>query len=153
MVFGILLNIWTLQALGIKGMTSCCSARHGIPADCWPGMYNGDSFGWLMDAPVTGGPYTFFNDPQYVGTTAAMLGSAVYYNSLNGYGMAPIASDACTAPVCRLTSSSFDRDHGCDVLGVRAIRGGPPHGQDLRGKEKMRAALHKLSADFVRFMK
>jgi len=64
--FGILLNIWTLKALGIKG------------------MYNGDSFGFLMDAPVTSGPYVYFNDPQYVGTTLAMLGSALYYRSVYG---------------------------------------------------------------------
>ena len=68
-VFGIGLNLWTLQALGIKG------------------MYNGDSFGWLMDAPVTNGPFAYFNDPQYVGTTAAILSSGVYYQSLHGYRM------------------------------------------------------------------
>eukprot|EP01096_Ripella_sp_DP13-Kostka_P003122 TRINITY_DN1447_c0_g1_i1.p2 TRINITY_DN1447_c0_g1~~TRINITY_DN1447_c0_g1_i1.p2 ORF type:complete len:192 (+),score=66.34 TRINITY_DN1447_c0_g1_i1:33-578(+) len=66
-VFGFGLNLWTLKALGFKG------------------MYNGDSFGFLMDAPVTGGPYKYFNDPQYVGTTIAMLGSAVYAQSLHGY--------------------------------------------------------------------
>eukprot|EP01094_Clydonella_sp_ATCC50884_P004086 TRINITY_DN13168_c0_g1_i2.p2 TRINITY_DN13168_c0_g1~~TRINITY_DN13168_c0_g1_i2.p2 ORF type:complete len:211 (+),score=69.74 TRINITY_DN13168_c0_g1_i2:79-633(+) len=65
--FGIALNMWTLQALGIKG------------------MYNGDSFGFLMDAPVTGGPFAIFNDPQYVGTTMAMLSSALWYRSLDGY--------------------------------------------------------------------
>jgi len=65
-VFGIALNLWTLQTLGIKG------------------MYNGDSFGFLFDAPVTGGPYRLFSDPQYVGTTAAMLGSALYYKSTLG---------------------------------------------------------------------
>eukprot|EP01132_Coremiostelium_polycephalum_P008404 gene8404-10321_t len=65
-VFGILLNLWTLYALGIKG------------------MYNGDSFGHLMDSPVTGGPYQYFNDPQYVGTTIACLGAAIRHQSLNG---------------------------------------------------------------------
>jgi len=65
-IFGILLNVWTLKALGIKG------------------MYNGDSFGWLMDAPVTGGPYQFFSDPQYVGTAIACLGTAIRGQSLNG---------------------------------------------------------------------
>eukprot|EP01027_Heterolobosea_sp_BB2_P009337 GEZU01013773.1.p2 GENE.GEZU01013773.1~~GEZU01013773.1.p2 ORF type:complete len:104 (+),score=31.71 GEZU01013773.1:27-314(+) len=49
------------------------------------GMYNGDSFGWIMDAPVTTGPYVYFNDPQYVGTTLALLGYAVQYQSLVGY--------------------------------------------------------------------
>ncbi|KAF9975028.1 hypothetical protein BGZ73_001435 [Actinomortierella ambigua] len=66
-VLGFLLNLWTLKALGIKG------------------MYNGDSFGHLMDAPVVDGPYTYFQDPQYVGTTMAMLGTAIYYQSLAGY--------------------------------------------------------------------
>eukprot|EP01118_Nematostelium_gracile_P019305 TRINITY_DN890_c0_g1_i2.p1 TRINITY_DN890_c0_g1~~TRINITY_DN890_c0_g1_i2.p1 ORF type:complete len:122 (-),score=24.52 TRINITY_DN890_c0_g1_i2:133-498(-) len=66
---GIALNLWTLKALGIKG------------------MYNGDSFGFLFDAPVTGGPYQYFNDPQYVGTVAAMVGSALYYRSLLGLAL------------------------------------------------------------------
>ncbi|KAG0244751.1 hypothetical protein BGW41_006309 [Actinomortierella wolfii] len=69
-VLGVLLNLWTLKALGIKG------------------MYNGDSFGHLMDAPVTDGPYTYFQDPQYVGTSMAMLGTAIYYQSLTGYVLA-----------------------------------------------------------------
>ncbi|KAI9094996.1 phospholipid methyltransferase-domain-containing protein [Phlyctochytrium arcticum] len=66
-VFGILLNLWTLKALGVKH------------------MYNGIAFGYLMDAPVTTGPYRLFNDPQYVGTTAALLGYAVKHQSLHGY--------------------------------------------------------------------
>lgn len=65
-VVGVLLNIWTLKALGVKG------------------MYNGDSFGFLMDAPVTDGPYAFLNEPQYVGTALCLLGSSLYYQSLNG---------------------------------------------------------------------
>ena len=69
-VLGFALNLWTLQALGIKG------------------MYNGDSFGWLFDAPVTGGPYQYFSDPQYVGTTAAAVGSAFYYRSVDGFLLA-----------------------------------------------------------------
>ncbi|KNE63301.1 hypothetical protein AMAG_08441 [Allomyces macrogynus ATCC 38327] len=69
-VFGLLLNAWTLKALGIKG------------------MYNGDSFGFLMDAPVTGGPYQYFQDPQYVGTAVACLGYAVRAQSLVGYLLA-----------------------------------------------------------------
>ncbi|KAM9987733.1 hypothetical protein ACTFIZ_003087 [Dictyostelium cf. discoideum] len=66
-IFGILLNIWTLKALGIKG------------------MYNGDSFGYIMDSPVTGGPYQFFSDPQYVGTTIAALGVAIRNQSIYGF--------------------------------------------------------------------
>ncbi len=49
-------------------------------------MYNGDSFGYLFDAPVTDGPYQYFNDPQYVGTTVAFIGSAIYYRSILGFG-------------------------------------------------------------------
>ncbi|KAJ3030282.1 hypothetical protein HK097_005644 [Rhizophlyctis rosea] len=64
---GIFLNLWTLKALGIKG------------------MYNGDSFGHLMSAPVTDGPYRFFSDPQYVGTTWVLLGYAVKWQSFTGY--------------------------------------------------------------------
>ncbi|KAJ3003795.1 hypothetical protein HKX48_001556 [Thoreauomyces humboldtii] len=69
---GIALNIWTLKALGVKG------------------MYNGDSFGHLMSAPVTDGPYTFFSDPQYVGTTLALLGYAVKFQSVTGYALTAV---------------------------------------------------------------
>eukprot|EP00741_Cyanophora_paradoxa_P007379 tig00001127_g7138.t1 len=67
---GIALNLWTLQALGIKG------------------MYNGDSFGHLMDAPVTGGPFAYLSDPQYVGTTLAAFGWALHLESAAGYALA-----------------------------------------------------------------
>jgi methylene-fatty-acyl-phospholipid synthase len=70
--FGVGLNLWTLSALGIKG------------------MYNGDSFGFLMDAPVTSGPYRFFSDPQYVGTTFSLVGSAFYYESTHGLILAVV---------------------------------------------------------------
>ena len=66
LAFGVLLNLWTLKALGVKG------------------MYNGDSFGWLMSEPVTGGPFRFFRDPQYFGTSLSMLGSALIYGSQRG---------------------------------------------------------------------
>eukprot|EP01133_Synstelium_polycarpum_P002515 gene2515-2874_t len=66
-IFGVLLNLWTLHGLGIKG------------------MYNGDSFGHIMDAPVTSGVYQIFNDPQYVGTTISCLGYAIRYQSLHGF--------------------------------------------------------------------
>ncbi|KAI9184687.1 hypothetical protein H9P43_003742 [Blastocladiella emersonii ATCC 22665] len=71
-VAGILINLWTLKALGIKN------------------MYNGDSFGYLMDSIVTDGPYKFFNDPQYVGTSIACLGYAVLKQSLVGYALAAV---------------------------------------------------------------
>merc|ERR1712137_578143 len=67
---GVALILWTLKALGIKG------------------MYNGDSFGHLMEAPVTTGPYVFFSDPQYVGTSWCLLASAIYYQSIHGYALA-----------------------------------------------------------------
>ncbi|KAF9436076.1 hypothetical protein BGZ76_004894 [Entomortierella beljakovae] len=69
-VSGILLNLWTLKSLGVKG------------------MYNGDSFGFLFDAPVEDGPYRFFSDPQYVGTTLSLFGTAAYYQSAIGYILA-----------------------------------------------------------------
>ena len=65
-LIGIALNLWTLKALGIKG------------------MYNGDSFGYLMTSPVNTGPFQYFSDPQYFGTTLSLLGSAIYYQSING---------------------------------------------------------------------
>jgi methylene-fatty-acyl-phospholipid synthase len=37
-----------------------------------------------MSAPVTTGPYAFMNEPQYIGTTACLLGSALFYQSLDG---------------------------------------------------------------------
>ncbi|KAF9941062.1 hypothetical protein BGZ67_005920 [Mortierella alpina] len=69
-VSGALLNLWTLKSLGIKG------------------MYNGDSFGFLFDAPVEDGPYKYMSDPQYVGTTLSLVGTAIYYQSIIGYVLA-----------------------------------------------------------------
>ncbi|KAF9117743.1 hypothetical protein BGW39_001845 [Mortierella sp. 14UC] len=69
-VSGALLNLWTLKSLGIKG------------------MYNGDSFGFLFDAPVEDGPYKYMSDPQYVGTTLSLVGTAIYYQSVIGYVLA-----------------------------------------------------------------
>ncbi|EGG21261.1 phospholipid methyltransferase family protein [Cavenderia fasciculata] len=66
-LFGVFLNLWCLKALGVKG------------------MYNGDSFGHVMDAPVQSGVFQLFSDPQYVGTTASCLGYAIRYQSLNGF--------------------------------------------------------------------
>ncbi|KAG0237086.1 phospholipid methyltransferase-domain-containing protein [Mortierella sp. GBAus27b] len=69
-VLGVLLNLWTLKSLGVKG------------------MYNGDSFGFLFDAPVLDGPYQYFNDPQYVGTSLSLAGTAIFYQSVIGYVLA-----------------------------------------------------------------
>ncbi|KAJ3260334.1 hypothetical protein HK103_000969 [Boothiomyces macroporosus] len=69
---GIIMNLWTLKALGIKG------------------MYNGDSFGFLMDAPVTDGPYKYMQEPQYNGTTIVLIGTAIYYQSFTGLVLAGI---------------------------------------------------------------
>ncbi|KAJ3227902.1 hypothetical protein HK099_008312 [Clydaea vesicula] len=69
---GIFLNLWTLYTLGFIG------------------MYNGDSFGYLMDAPVSGGPYVMFDDPQYFGTTMVLLGYAIINQSRLGYGLAGV---------------------------------------------------------------
>ncbi|KAF9342246.1 hypothetical protein BGX34_008506, partial [Mortierella sp. NVP85] len=51
-------------------------------------MYNGDSFGFLFDAPVVNGPYRYFSDPQYVGTSLSLAGTAIYYQSVTGYVLA-----------------------------------------------------------------
>ncbi|KAI9223067.1 phospholipid methyltransferase-domain-containing protein [Blastocladiella britannica] len=72
LVTGFGINLWTLKALGIKN------------------MYNGDSFGHLMDAPVNDGPYQLWNDPQYFGTSLACLGHAVALQSGVGYALAAI---------------------------------------------------------------
>lgn len=67
--FGIFLNLWVLQVLGFKN------------------MFNGDSFGYLLDKEITDGPYKYFDDPQYFGTTLALLGYAVKHQSRIGYGL------------------------------------------------------------------
>ncbi|KAI8894093.1 phospholipid methyltransferase-domain-containing protein [Globomyces pollinis-pini] len=66
-VTGLGLNLWVLRILGIKG------------------MFNGDSFGYLLDAPVKTGPYRFLTDPQYVGTTMCVQAAAILYNSFSGF--------------------------------------------------------------------
>eukprot|EP00004_Rigifila_ramosa_P027783 TRINITY_DN9168_c0_g1_i1.p2 TRINITY_DN9168_c0_g1~~TRINITY_DN9168_c0_g1_i1.p2 ORF type:complete len:206 (-),score=42.03 TRINITY_DN9168_c0_g1_i1:8-625(-) len=71
-VFGCFLNLWTLKALGVKG------------------MYNGDSFGHLMDAPVTSGPYVFFSDPQYFGSTLLWFGLAIVHQSPVGLALSAV---------------------------------------------------------------
>lgn len=53
-------------------------------------MYNGDSFGYLKEKPVTGGPYRFFEDPQYFGTTLMCAGYALVHQSRLGYGLSGI---------------------------------------------------------------
>lgn len=53
-------------------------------------MYNGDSFGYIKKKPVTGGPYRFFDDPQYLGTTVVLLGYTVLNQSRIGYGLTGI---------------------------------------------------------------
>ena len=40
-----------------------------------------------MDAPVTHGPFAYLSDPQYVGTTMALLGAAVQYRSVVGMAL------------------------------------------------------------------
>ncbi len=70
---GIFLNLWTLSALGVKGM------YNGIKI-----FYLGDSFGFLMDSIVTTGPFVYLDDPQYIGTSIASLGASFYYKSVVG---------------------------------------------------------------------
>lgn len=67
--FGIFLNLWVLSVLGLKN------------------MYNGDSFGFTLRAPITSGPFKWFDDPQYFGTTCLLLGYAIRHQSRIGYGL------------------------------------------------------------------
>jgi len=34
------------------------------------------------------GPYRYFSDPQYVGTSLSLAGTAIYYQSVTGYILA-----------------------------------------------------------------
>ncbi|RKP02090.1 hypothetical protein CXG81DRAFT_6208, partial [Caulochytrium protostelioides] len=68
--YGVLLNLWTYKALGFKGVN------------------NGDSFGYLMKAPVTTGPYRLSSDPQYLGTALLWFGIALLQKSAVGYVIA-----------------------------------------------------------------
>jgi len=98
-VGGFLLNLWTLKALGIKG------------------MYNGDSFGFLMKELVTDGPYAYFNDPQYVGTAGAFLGAAIYNQSLNGYVIA-----VAVGIIFYLSAKFVEGPHMAQIYGETANR-------------------------------
>ncbi len=58
--------VWSIsESLDFEGITIFFNIFH--KALGLKGMYNGDSFGYLMDARVTSGPYKYFTDPQYVG--------------------------------------------------------------------------------------
>ena len=50
-------------------------------------MYNGDAFGYLLPKRITSGPYKWFDDPQYFGTTLCLLGYAIKHQSRIGYGL------------------------------------------------------------------
>ncbi|TPX36918.1 hypothetical protein SmJEL517_g01087 [Synchytrium microbalum] len=104
-IFGSVINLWAIQTLGIKG------------------IYNGDSFGFLFDAPVTNGIYRYISDPQYLGTGALFLGNAIQQSSKAGYGLASLTYIVYT-------------------LSVRYIEG--PHMQ------RMYAAKHTRSAKSAR---
>ena len=48
------------------------------------GTYLGDYCGILMSARVTGFPFNVLNDPMYVGSAMAFLGTALWYESPAG---------------------------------------------------------------------
>lgn len=54
------------------------------------GTYLGDYFGILMKARVTGFPFNVLNDPMYVGSTLAFVGTALLYRSVAGLGISAL---------------------------------------------------------------
>jgi phosphatidylethanolamine N-methyltransferase len=48
------------------------------------GMYFGDHFGFLFKEKITQFPYGYFENPQYVGTTAFFIGYSLYCHSPTG---------------------------------------------------------------------
>ncbi|KAL7424335.1 Phosphatidyl-N-methylethanolamine N-methyltransferase [Cryptotrichosporon argae] len=54
------------------------------------GTYLGDYFGILMPARVTGFPFNVLEDPMYVGSTLAFLGTAIWYESPVGIALSAL---------------------------------------------------------------
>lgn len=54
------------------------------------GTYLGDYFGILMSSRVTGFPFNMLNDPMYVGSTMAFVGTALLYRSPAGLGISAL---------------------------------------------------------------
>jgi phosphatidylethanolamine N-methyltransferase len=48
------------------------------------GMYFGDHFGFLFKEKITQFPYNYFENPQYVGTSAFFIGYSLYFHSPTG---------------------------------------------------------------------
>lgn len=48
------------------------------------GTYLGDYFGILMDAPVTGYPFSLTGAPMYWGSTMSFLGTALWFGKVAG---------------------------------------------------------------------
>jgi phosphatidylethanolamine N-methyltransferase len=48
------------------------------------GMYFGDHFGFLFKEKITKFPYDYFENPQYVGTTAFFIGYSLFHHSPAG---------------------------------------------------------------------
>lgn len=66
MVVGAILIVLTFYRMGIRG------------------LYFGDHFGFLFKEKITAFPFSHLDNPQYVGTTAFFLGSALFYHSPAG---------------------------------------------------------------------
>lgn len=71
-IFGQVFVITSIYALGITG------------------TYLGDYCGILMSSRVTGFPFNVLNDPMYVGSAMAFLGTALWYESPAGILVAAI---------------------------------------------------------------
>lgn len=54
------------------------------------GTYLGDYCGILMTSRVTGFPFNVLNDPMYVGSTMAFLGTALWYESPAGIALSAL---------------------------------------------------------------
>lgn len=67
--FGSVLVLSSMYALGVTG------------------TYLGDYFGILMDAPVTGFPFSITGSPMYWGSTLNFLGVALYHGKVAGVAL------------------------------------------------------------------
>jgi phosphatidylethanolamine N-methyltransferase len=66
MLFGLVLVCLSFYRLGLRG------------------MYFGDHFGFLFKEKIVQFPYNYFDNAQYVGTTAFFLGFSLFYHSFAG---------------------------------------------------------------------
>lgn len=66
MAFGLTLVAFSFYRLGLRN------------------MYFGDHFGFLFKEKIVSFPYNYFDNPQYVGTTAGFIGFSLAFHSVAG---------------------------------------------------------------------